>query len=558
MPLPGAEDAIAADLATVAMRVADEDMPDLPPLNVVVSRIELPPAVMATYKTMQRELFAAVEGRAIEAASAMVATGKCAQLANGFLYGEGAEDPVAVHDLKLEWLRELVESLDGEPLLIAYEFVEDLRAIRRVFGETPALGGQTPGKEAARLIEAWNEGALPLLAFHPASAGHGLNLQFGGARMAWLSPSWSAELTEQAIARIYRPGQSAPCHRACLRRRRHRRRNEARPGARQDVGPRGVPAPSGAAMRDCTAFRLAMLANGFTPLLNDGKRSIEKGWPRQRVTEADVMAWDRSLLATTGLRIDDDLAVIDVDIVEPAIVQALAETLDKSFPELFARGLVRHAGGGKEAWIARVDEPFARLASWRWHRGDDPDSDPKQTGRMLRLAGDATIRHRRAARSQQRLPVHRRRLAGDAAPERAADIAQGGLRRGLQPVRRDRQSRGVDGRQRAPPGRLRWRDSPDIRTRRRDDDRHRRPRRDDDRRAGAPGAGAAKRRGAALLGQLPRRDAKANRQPPDQLGPLRPRRPRLHDRGDVASARAGALRDIRIPGAAERKNGGDG
>ena len=109
MPLPGAEDAIAADLATVAMRVADEDMPDLPPLNVVVSRIELPPAVMATYKTMQRELFAAVEGRAIEAASAMVATGKCAQLANGFLYGEGAEDPVAVHDLKLEWLRELVD-----------------------------------------------------------------------------------------------------------------------------------------------------------------------------------------------------------------------------------------------------------------------------------------------------------------------------------------------------------------------------------------------------------------------------------------------------------------
>jgi SNF2 family DNA or RNA helicase len=209
IPRPGAEDAIAADLATVAMRIADEDMPDLPPLNVVVSRIELPPAVMATYRTMQRQLFAAVEGRAIEAASAMVATGKCAQLANGFLYGEGAGDPVAVHDLKLEWLRELVDSLSGEPLLIAYEFVEDLRAIRRAFGETPALGGQTSGKEAARLIEAWNAGALPLLAFHPASAGHGLNLQHGGARMAWLSPNWSAELYEQAIARIYRPGQSA-------------------------------------------------------------------------------------------------------------------------------------------------------------------------------------------------------------------------------------------------------------------------------------------------------------------------------------------------------------
>jgi SNF2 family DNA or RNA helicase len=72
----------------------------------------------------------------------------------------------------------------------------------------PALGGLTPGPEAARLVEAWNARTLPLLALHPASAGHGLNLQHGGSRMAWLSPSWSAELTEQAIARIYRPGQT--------------------------------------------------------------------------------------------------------------------------------------------------------------------------------------------------------------------------------------------------------------------------------------------------------------------------------------------------------------
>ena len=167
------------------MTVADEDMPDLPPLNVVVSRLELPPAVMATYKTMQRELLVAVEGRAIEAASQMVATGK----------------------LKLDWLRELVESLDGEPLLIVYEFIEDLRAIRQALGGVPTLSGAS-GKEATRLIESWNTGALPLLAFPPASAGHGLNLQFGGSRMAWLSPSWSAELTQQSIARIYRPGQA--------------------------------------------------------------------------------------------------------------------------------------------------------------------------------------------------------------------------------------------------------------------------------------------------------------------------------------------------------------
>jgi hypothetical protein len=206
--LPGAEDRIAADFGTVAMMVADADMPDLPPLNVVVTSVTLPSAVMAAYKTMQRELFAAIDGRAVEAISPLVATGKCAQMANGFLYDEGNDDPVAVHTVKIDWLRELVESLDGEPLLIAYEFIEDLRTIRRALGDVPTLGSPTPAREAEQLIKAWNAGALTLLALHPASAGHGLNLQHGGSRMAWLSPSWSAELTEQAIARIYRPGQT--------------------------------------------------------------------------------------------------------------------------------------------------------------------------------------------------------------------------------------------------------------------------------------------------------------------------------------------------------------
>jgi len=190
------------------MTVADEDMPDLPPLNIVEMPIELPDAVMATYRTMARKLCAEVEGRSIEAASTMIATGKLAQIANGFLYGEGNDDAVFVHDLKIEWLKELVESLDGEPLLIAYEFIEDLRTVRCVFGVVPALGGPPTAAEAARHIAAWNAGALPLLAFHPAAAGHGLNLQHGGSRMAWLSPSWSGELTQQAIARIYRPGQT--------------------------------------------------------------------------------------------------------------------------------------------------------------------------------------------------------------------------------------------------------------------------------------------------------------------------------------------------------------
>jgi hypothetical protein len=128
-------------------------------------------------------------------------------------------------------------------------------------------------------------------------------------------------------------------------------------------------------MKNRTAFRLAMLENGYWPLLNNCKRSIEKGWPLKRPTQAEVISWDRSALTSTGMKIDGDLAVIDVDVSEGWLVETLACAIDKEFPDLFAHGLVRHSGGVKEAWIARVDEPFARFASRRWYRGSDPD-DP--------------------------------------------------------------------------------------------------------------------------------------------------------------------------------------
>jgi len=148
--LPGAEAKIAAAFGAVAMTVADEDMPDLPSLNVVETHIKLPADVMVRYREMARELFTTAEGRMIEAASPLIATGKLSQISNGFIYGAGNDDAVFVHDLKIEWLRELVEDLQGEPLLIAYEFIEDLRTIRRAFADVPTLSNTTP-KEATRL-----------------------------------------------------------------------------------------------------------------------------------------------------------------------------------------------------------------------------------------------------------------------------------------------------------------------------------------------------------------------------------------------------------------------
>jgi len=171
-------------------------------------------------------------------------------------------------------------------------------------------------------------------------------------------------------------------------------------------------------MQERTAFRLAMLANGFQPLLNDCKRPIEKGWPKRIVDEAEVLSWDRSALTSTGLKLDGDLAVIDIDVSEAALVEALAGALDKNFPELFARGLVRHAGGPKEAWIARVDEPFRRLASQRWYRGSDPD-DPAVVLHQVECFGSLGTRQfaidgPRASRQGEVSSVYR--FAGGASP----------------------------------------------------------------------------------------------------------------------------------------------
>src|SRR5262249_55713699 len=144
-------------------------------------------------------------------------------------------------------------------------------------------------------------------------------------------------------------------------------------------------------MQARTAFRLAMLRNGFQPLLNDCKRSIEKGWPTKIVDEAEVLAWDRSALTSTGLKLDGDLAVIDADVADASLIESLADELGKSFPTLFEHGLVRHAGGRKEAWIARVDAPFRRLASRRWYRGGDPD-DPAVPKHLVECFGSLGTR----------------------------------------------------------------------------------------------------------------------------------------------------------------------
>jgi hypothetical protein len=180
-------------------------------------------------------------------------------------------------------------------------------------------------------------------------------------------------------------------------------------------------------MQDRTRFRLAMLANGYAPLLNDCKRPIETGWPRRIVDEAEVRAWDRSALASTGMRIDGDLAVIDVDVPDSDLVGALAAAIDARFPALFRDGLVRHSGSAKEAWFARVDEPFRRLASRRWYRsGSDPD-DPAVPKHTVECFGSLGTRQFAVdgphARNKESVVVDRYQFAAGASPATTLRVA---------------------------------------------------------------------------------------------------------------------------------------
>jgi hypothetical protein len=200
-PFPGAEDKLNAAIAPYVATVAEGELIQPEP-TIVFDKVELPREARARYDEMEKKL---VSGDVI-AASAGVATGKLAQLANGFVYGN---DEVAqfVHDAKREWVEDLIESATG-PMLLVYEFIHDLEMLRSILGiDLPYLGDGVSDRQSAANIELWNLGKLPFMALHPASGGHGLNLQHGGADMCWLSPTWSPEYWEQTIARINRSGQ---------------------------------------------------------------------------------------------------------------------------------------------------------------------------------------------------------------------------------------------------------------------------------------------------------------------------------------------------------------
>ncbi len=238
-PLPEKVPAIMADVEKLFITFRPEDMPDLPVLNDgadFIEWIDMPPDVVATYRLMEAKLIAELKqkGRTVIAANRAVATGKLAQILQGFLYDSehleylwtpgtegdfrssayeakgGKRTAERIHDLKMEKLLDMIEEAGGEPVMVAYEFQEDLARLRQEWPDLRYIGAGVSDKGAEEFERLWNEGALPIAALHPASAGHGLNLQFGGAQLFWYGMTYSAELYDQTLKRFHRPGQHWP------------------------------------------------------------------------------------------------------------------------------------------------------------------------------------------------------------------------------------------------------------------------------------------------------------------------------------------------------------
>ena len=197
LPLPGAEAEIHRLLAECTITVRAQDFLDLPPLVENVIRVDLPEKARRQYRELEREMFLALDhGKNVEAFNAASLTIKCLQLANGALYTDEGADWQEIHDVKIDALGSVVEEANGMPVLVAYHFKSDLARLQRAFPNARQLDADP------RTIQDWNAGRVPLLLAHPASAGHGLNLQDGGNIIAFFGLWWDLETHSQVIERI--------------------------------------------------------------------------------------------------------------------------------------------------------------------------------------------------------------------------------------------------------------------------------------------------------------------------------------------------------------------
>lgn len=217
----GAEQEIYERLNPLALRMAADDYLDMPTLIENNIRVDLPEPVRVVYDQLEDDLIAKLNDKVVVASNAAAASMKCRQVANGGIYidpeveslvklPKSKREWINLHTEKVDALADLIEELQGSPILVAYDFEHDLDRLRERLGQdVPYIGGGVSAKRSAELEKAWNAGHLPVLLGHPQAMAHGLNLQEVGHHVCWHSLTWDFELYDQFIRRVLRQGNKS-------------------------------------------------------------------------------------------------------------------------------------------------------------------------------------------------------------------------------------------------------------------------------------------------------------------------------------------------------------
>lgn len=213
--IEGGESQIKTAIADICMTMKAEDYLDLPDRIDIYEYIDMPGPILKQYRELEKEFTIQIQSgnketvdiifgeQSIEALSGGALCNKLLQFCNGAVYDEN-KFAHEIHDLKLTRLKEIIEDNPDENFLVAYNFQSDLKRLTKAFPKAVVLS-----KSGAE-IEAWNKGHIKMMLAHPASAGHGLNIQFGGSAIVWFGLNWSLELYQQFNARLHRQGQLKP------------------------------------------------------------------------------------------------------------------------------------------------------------------------------------------------------------------------------------------------------------------------------------------------------------------------------------------------------------
>lgn len=197
-PLPGAEDEIYKQISDITISMKSTDYLKMPEYVSNEVFVTLSEKEWKVYSDFKEDMVANLGDEEIDAVNAAVLSGKLLQMANGAVYDSENKAHV-IHDKKLDALEDLIEGANGKPVLVAYWYKHDLERIKDRFPVRQI--------QSSKDIEDWNDGKIPIAVIHPASAGHGLNLQSGGSTLIWFGLTWSLELYQQTNARLYRQGQ---------------------------------------------------------------------------------------------------------------------------------------------------------------------------------------------------------------------------------------------------------------------------------------------------------------------------------------------------------------